>query len=884
MAREMPKHFDPASSERKWYAWWIEKRLFHADEHSKRSPYSIVIPPPNVTGSLHMGHALNNTLQDILVRFRRMTGFEALWMPGTDHAGIATQNVVEKSLASQGTDRHSLGREKFIENVWVWKEKYGGVILEQLQRLGASCDWERERFTMDEGLSRAVREVFVQLYNEGLIYQGDYIINWCPRCHTALSDLEVEHHPRKGHLWHIRYPSSTGEGEVIVATTRPETMLGDTAVAVNPSDKRYRPLLGKSFHLPLTRREIPLIADEFCDMEFGTGAVKVTPAHDPNDFEIGERHDLPKIAVISGDGTMTHEAGEKYEGLDRFECRKRIVRDLEDGGFLVKTEDYEHAVGRCYRCQTIIEPIISRQWFVRTADLAVPAIAAVRDGRIRIIPESWEKTYFEWMNNIRDWCISRQIWWGHRIPVWTCGDCGRVIVQVTDPEVCPECGGPDLNQEEDVLDTWFSSALWPFSTMGWPEKTKTLEKFYPTSCLVTGFDILFFWVARMIMMGMKFMGDVPFRDVYIHALVRDADGQKMSKSRGNVIDPLVMIDRYGADAFRFTLTAFAAMGRDVRLSEDRIEGYRNFVNKIWNASKLVLSYLGERPVAGGTKAGKARQEHNRWIRSRMSEVVDRTRGALDAYRFNDTASLLYQFFWHEYCDWYLEISKPYLYGDHGEEAREETARTAGEVLESFLRLLHPVMPFLTEEIWQRLPGAAGSIMTAPYPEAREEDRDPEVEESMQLVMDFITSIRNLRTESGIPPSMRVRATVVCTDGDIRASLERASDQIGRLARLSHFDLARSADGVDSEGSRTVVRGQEVLVAADEEVDKGAERARLQKERTKVTAELEKLEKKLGNPQFLEKAPREVVQKNENLRDQLAAQRDKLGESLEKLGA
>ena len=882
MPKDLPKHFDPEASERKWYSWWIEKGYFHADEYSERPPFSIVIPPPNVTGSLHMGHALNNTLQDVLIRYRRMMGFETLWMPGTDHAGIATQNVVEKNLASQGTDRHTIGRDKFIENVWSWKEKYGGVILEQLQRLGASCDWDRERFTMDEGLSRAVRQVFVQLYEEGLIYQGDYIINWCPRCHTALSDLEVEHYPRKGHLWHIRYPSSTGEGEVVVATTRPETMLGDTAVAVNPADERYRALLGKSFHLPLTKREIPLIADDFCDMEFGTGAVKVTPAHDPNDFEIGERHDLPKIAVISIDGTMTHEAGENYEGLDRYECRDRVVKDLAEGGFLVKTEGYEHSVGQCYRCQTIIEPIISRQWFVRTRDLAAPAIEAVKEGRIRIIPETWEKTYFEWMNNIRDWCISRQIWWGHRIPVWTCEDCSRVIVQVHEPEKCPDCGGPDLTQEDDVLDTWFSSALWPFSTMGWPERTKTLDKFYPTSCLVTGFDILFFWVARMIMMGLKFMGDVPFRDVYIHALVRDAEGQKMSKSRGNVIDPLVMIDKYGADAFRFTLAAFAAMGRDVRLSEDRIEGYRNFINKIWNASKLVLSYL-EKDSVRETGAKKAvREEHNRWIRSRISDVTARTRSALEGYRFNDGAGNLYQFFWHEYCDWYLEFSKPFLYGDLGEDAREETAETAGMVLDVFLRLLHPIMPFLTEEIWQRLPGNKGSIMVAPYPEVIAEDRDLEAEKTMTMIMDFITAIRNLRTESGIPPSSKVRATLISDDPDISALVKKASDQITRLARLSALGITSFPGKEDPEALRTVVRGQEIRITTEEDVDRKAERERLQKELGKVMTELEKVEKKLGNPQFVQKAPREVVQKNKTLRDQMEAQRDKLTESLGRL--
>jgi valyl-tRNA synthetase len=736
---------------------------------------------------------------------------------------------------------------------------------------------------MDEGLSKAVREVFVRLYDEGLIYQGDYIINWCPRCHTALSDLEVEHHDRKGKLYHLRYPSVDGTAEVVVATTRPETMLGDTAVAVNPADDRYKEMLGKSFHLPMTRRDIPLIADEFCDMEFGTGAVKVTPAHDPNDFEIGERHDLPKVAVISMDGTMTHEAGEAYEGLDRYECRKKIVENLDAGGYLVKVEDYDHAVGQCYRCQTVIEPIISLQWFVRTKELAKPAIEAVQDGRIKIVPASWEKTYFEWMYNIRDWCISRQIWWGHRIPVWYCGDCGKVVVQVEEPTVCPECSSHDLKQEEDVLDTWFSSALWPFSTMGWPDKTPALEKFYPTSCLVTGFDILFFWVARMIMMGMKFMGDVPFKEVYIHALVRDAEGQKMSKSRGNVIDPLVIIDEYGADAFRFTLAAFAAMGRDIKLAEDRIEGYRNFINKIWNASKLVLSYLEEVTPDQLADPGAPVEEHNRWIRSRLAAVTGQIRGAIESDRFNDVANTLYQFFWHEYCDWYLELAKPSLYGDRGEESSLETTVTAGMVLENFLRLLHPVMPFVTEEVWQRFPVKGDSIMTASYPEARTVDMDAAAEENMAVVMDFITAVRNLRTELGIPAGRRVQATIVCRDRHIAGVLEGAVADMARLARLSGVQITETRPEQDS-GSAAVVRGQEIIISAEEEaVDKGAEVERLTKELAKVTAELDKVEKKLGNPQFVEKAPEEVVRKNRGILEELQAQRGKLEENLERMG-
>ena len=877
----MEKYFNPEEAEKRWYATWMEKGYFHADETSSHPPYSIVIPPPNVTGSLHMGHALNNTLQDILIRYRRMSGFEALWMPGTDHAGIATQNVVEKQLAAEGIDRHSLGRDRFVQRVWEWRKTYGGVILEQLRRLGASCDWERERFTMDAGLSKAVREVFVRLYKEKFIYQGDYIINWCPRCQTAISDLEVEYRDTRGHLYHIRYPASDGKGEVVVATTRPETMLGDTAVAVHPEDPRYTSLTGRSFLLPLTTREIPLITDTFCDMEFGTGAVKVTPAHDPNDFEIGERHDLPSISVISTEGKMTHEAGERYEGVDRYECRRMVVQDLEDGGYLVGVEDHEHSVGQCYRCQTVIEPIISRQWFVKMKDLAKPAMKAVEDGRIKIFPESWEKTYFEWMNNIRDWCISRQIWWGHRIPVWTCSGCGEIMVEIEDPTECSACGSHEIKQVEDVLDTWFSSALWPFSTMGWPEKTQTLEKFYPTNCLITGFDILFFWVARMIMMGMKFMGDVPFREVYIHALVRDAEGHKMSKSRGNVIDPLVMIDKYGADAFRYTLTAFAAMGRDIKLAEDRIEGYRHFINKIWNASGLVLRYAGgfrEDEILNPPDPGL---RHNSWIRSRLSRVITSVRGALDNYRYNEAANLMYQFFWHEFCDWYLELAKPSFYGDRGESALRETSLTAVHVLEAVLRLMHPIIPFITEDIWQRLPMEVESIMLAPYPMAREGDRDLEVEEVLSTVMDITTAIRNLRTQLEVQPSRKVPATVLCHDAGMAGILRESATDIIRLAALDSLEILEKGQKPE-DVAITVVRGQEVYIRPETSVDVEAETLRLGRALQKAAAELDKVERKLKNREFLRKAPGEVVEKNRNARDELNLQILKLKQNMERL--
>jgi valyl-tRNA synthetase len=891
MNEKMDKHYDPAAAERRWYALWRERKHGHADALSGKPPYSIVIPPPNVTGSLHMGHALNNTLQDILIRYQRMRGSETLWVFGTDHAGIATQNVVERELAREGVDRHALGRERFVERVWEWKGRYGGVIRGQLQRLGCSCDWERERFTMDEGLSRAVREVFVRLYKEGFIYQGDYIVNWCPRCHTALSDLEVEYAECDGHLWHIRYPSVDGRSEVVVATTRPETMLGDTAVAVNPGDKRYRKMLGKSFRLPLTCREIPMIADEYASMEFGTGAVKVTPAHDPNDFLAGERHQLPRVSVIGPDGRMTHDAGERYANLTSEEARRRVVEDLTAGGFLVRVEEHRHAVGQCYRCQTVVEPLISRQWFVRMKELAAPAIAAVREGRIRIHPDSWEKTYYEWMENIRDWCISRQIWWGHRIPVWACGECGEVVVETEDPRACPACKAGKLRQEEDVLDTWFSSALWPFSTLGWPEKTDELRKFYPTSVLVTAFDILFFWVARMIVMGLKFMGEPPFREVYIHALVRDAEGQKMSKSRGNVIDPLLMIDKYGADAFRFTLAAFAAMGRDVRLSEERIEGYRHFINKIWNAAKLVLSHTGgltgadvASPSAfapGGAPADKpaARELHNRWIRSRLAAAAGETARAIEGYRFNEAASALYEFFWKEYCDWYLELAKPSFYGNNGEETKQETAATAAHVLESFLRLLHPFMPFFTEEVRQHLPGAGASLYEAAWPTADAGQADAEAEWTMAVLMDFTTGLRNLRAESGVQPGAQVAAEIHAADDRLRKTLAAHAEVLTRLSRLSSLAVTGAKAAV--AGATAVVRGQAIFLTLAG-VDRAAESARLRKELEKVTEELGRVEKKLANRQFTDKAPPEVVEKNRGIVAELARQRDKLTENLARL--
>ncbi len=872
----LDKVYDPDRTEAKWYAFWNQQSYFRGTLHADRPFFSIVIPPPNVTGSLHMGHALNNTLQDILIRWRRMAGCNTLWMPGTDHAGIATQNVVERELASNGESRHDLGRDAFIERVWQWRAEYGGVIINQLKRLGASCDWSRERFTMDEGLSHAVREVFVRLYEEGLVYRGNYIINWCPRCHTALSDVEVEHEETAGHLYHIRYPLIGEAGALTVATTRPETMLGDTALAVNPDDDRYRALIGKKARLPILERELTVIADSYVDSAFGTGVVKITPAHDPNDFEVGLRHELPQVNVMDPDARMNDAAG-PYAGLDRYACRKSLVKDLKKAGLLEKVDAHQHAVGHCYRCKTVVEPVLSLQWFVRMKELAEPAVRAVEEGQVRFVPAGWQNTYFEWMRNIRDWCISRQIWWGHRIPAWYCDDCAGVTVSREDPDRCVHCGRGKIQQETDVLDTWFSSSLWPFSTLGWPEKTPELQHYYPTSVLITGFDIIFFWVARMIMMGCKFMGEVPFRDVYIHALVRDAEGQKMSKSKGNVIDPLTMIDAYGTDAFRFTLTAFAAQGRDVRLSEERIEGYRNFCNKIWNAARFALMNLGDEAEAG---AGWAPELADRWILSRLNRATAEVTEALGAYRFNEAASTLYQFFWHEFCDWYLELIKERLYGTSPE--RKQTAQHyLLQVLEESLRLLHPVMPFITEEIYQHLPAHTESIMTAPYPESDRDREDPGAEEQMAAVMDAVTLIRNIRGEMNIPPSKTLHPLIRARDGQTARVLSEQRAYILSLTRSEEAqvgtDLARPA-----ASAMAVSDLLEVFVPLGGLIDFEEERSRLLKNLKKVQKEMAAVSRKLANENFIEKAPPEVVEKERQRRKDLGNKAQKIEAGLQAL--
>jgi valyl-tRNA synthetase len=869
--------YDPHEVERRWYGFWEEHGYFHADPESGKPPFSQVIPPPNVTGVLHMGHALNNTLQDIIARRRRMQGYEVLWMPGTDHAGIATQNVVERAIEKEGTDRHRLGREKFVERVWEWKEEYGGTIISQLKRLGCSCDWERERFTMDEGCSLAVRTVFKELYDQGLIYRGTYIINWCVRCHTALSDIEVEHEDKTGHLWYVSYPFEDGSGAVVVATTRPETMLGDTAVAVYPADERYAGMEGRTLVLPLLDRRIPVITDKFVDPEFGTGAVKVTPAHDPNDYEIGRRHDLEQVNILNPDGTV-NENGGPYAGMDRYEAREAVVRDLRDLGLLVKEEEHLHAVGHCYRCATEVEPYLSTQWFVKMEPLARPGIEAVRDGRIRFTPERWSKVYFDWMENIRDWCISRQLWWGHRIPVWYCDDCGGQVVEIEAPEAC-HCGSANLRQDPDVLDTWFSSGLWPFSTMGWPEKNPTLEVFYPTSVLTTAFDIIFFWVARMIMLGLRFMDDVPFRDVFVTALVRDFEGKKMSKSSGNVIDPIDVIEVYGTDALRFTLGSIAVPGRDINLSEERIEGNRNFVSKIWNASRLVLSNLaGFEP--GTEVPDDALELSDRWIMSRIARLIERTDEGMDSYNFSIAGKALYQFFWGDFCDWYLELIKPRFYRGTPEQ-KLAAQSVAWRVLECSMRLLHPYMPFVTEEIWQKLPDAGESIMIAAWPDALAFPLDEEAEREMELLQSTIVGIRSARSEHGIPPTGKVRAVIVCEKDEVRQVLDERRDYLTGLAGISEIEFAEDAPGAGF-GMRVVVEGAEAYLSWESGVDAGEEIDRLARRLAKVSSDLERTLAKLANAGFVSKAPPAVIEKEREKERELTETRQKLNDQIEAL--
>jgi len=867
---EIPKIYDPQNIEDKWYDFWLKNNFFAANPNPGKNPFVIVIPPPNVTAVLHAGHAFNNTIQDIYIRYKRKQGFETLWQPGTDHAGIATQNAVERSLAQDKISRHDLGREKFVEKVWEWREKYGSTIIHQLKKLGCSCDWSRERFTMDEMLSRAVVEVFVRLYEKDLIYKGKYIINWCPRCATALSDEEVEHRETSGHLWHFMYPLKEGNSCIVVATTRPETMLGDTAVAVNPNDRRYKYMIGKTLILPLMDREIPVIADEFVDPEFGTGAVKVTPAHDPNDFLMGERHHLEQINIMHPDGVLNKNAGQ-FEGSDRFVARNQVIQAMEKLGYLEKVTNHHHNVGHCHRCNTMIEPYLSEQWFVKVAPLARPALDVVRNGKVRLHPhDRWFRTYEHWMENVRDWCISRQLWWGHRIPVYYCNACDHMMVLRDAPATCTACGSDHIRQDEDVLDTWFSSWLWPFSTQGWPEKTEDLKYFYPSDLLVTGPDIIFFWVARMIMAGLEFMGEVPFRDVLLNGIVRDEFGRKMSKSLGNGIDPLEMIDTYSADAVRFTLVMLSSEGQDINLSSNHFEMGRNFSNKIWNAYRFLSMHIGKIDT-DFRKYSPDFELADRWILSSFQRTVQRVGENLDKFRVNEALNIAYQFFWHDYCDWYLELIKSRLYNKKNKGPRNAALSVATYIMKESMSLLHPYIPFISEEIWQALKNSAEkSIVIQPWPEADPELSDQNSEEQMRLIQDAIGSIRNIRAEMNVPPG-RTAHLYLRGDDELTTVIKKYEMYFTSLAKVEN--IQPFTDDIGQEPVATAVVGKlELFLPLADLVDLEKEKVRLEKEFQRLTGLEKALKAKLANEKFLEKAPGNVVetekQKLANIRESL----------------
>ena len=857
MAEEhnIPKVYDPASVEKKWYKYWEEHRYFHAEVEADKKPFSIVIPPPNITGQLHMGHALDNTLQDILIRWHRMMGDNTLWMPGYDHAGLATQIKVEEVLKKEeGKTRYDLGREEFIKRVWEWKDKYGDRIIEQLKSLGVSCDWERKRFTMDEGCSQAVREVFVSLYEKGLIYQGSRITNWCVNCNTALSDIEVEHEDDAGNLWYVRYPV-VGEMEtyLTIATTRPETMLGDTAVAVNPEDPRYGHLVGKMLQLPLTERQIPIIADSYVDLEFGTGAVKITPAHDPNDFEMGMRHNLESIVVIGMDGYMTEEAG-KFAGQERYECRKNLVHELQEKGYLVKIEEHNHAVGHCQRCRSVIEPLVSKQWFVKMEPLVKAAVDCVEDGRTQFVPERFTKTYTGWMENIRDWCISRQIWWGHRIPVWYCDACGEVIASRVDIDKCPKCGGA-VHQDEDALDTWFSSALWPFSTMGWPEKTDLLKQFYPTSVLVTGYDIIFFWVARMLIMGMEFMKDIPFDKVFIHGLVRDSQGRKMSKSLGNGIDPLEVIEKYGADTLRFMLITGNTPGNDMRFYWERVEASRNFANKVWNASRFIMMNIEKAPVLDAQPADLTMAD--KWILSKANSLVKEVTENMDKFELGIALQKVYDFIWEEFCDWYIEMVKPRLWDDN-DTTKAAAIWTLRTVLMDSLKLLHPFMPFITEEIFCNLQEEEPSIMISSWPVYKEERNFGPEEHAVEIIKGAVRAIRNVRTSMNVPPSKKAKVFVVSEDQEVREIFEHSKVFFGTLGYASEVAIQADKNGIAEDAVSAVAPQAAIYMPFAELVDIEKEVERLKKEEERLAKELARVNGMLNNEKFVSRAPQAKI--------------------------
>lgn len=875
MAKELAKQYDPSEVEDRTYKFWCDKKYFHAEVNPDKKPYTIVIPPPNITGQLHMGHALDNTLQDVLIRFRRMQGYETLWLPGTDHASIATEAKIVEAMRKEGVTKEDIGREGFLERAWDWKKQYGSRIIEQLKKMGSSCDWDRERFTLDEGCSKAVREVFVNLYEKGLIYQGERMVNWCPHCRTTISDAEVEYEDQAGHFWHLRYPFKDGSGYVELATTRPETMLGDTAVAVNPNDERYKDLIGKTLILPIVHREIPVVADDYVDIEFGTGVVKITPAHDPNDYEVGLRHNLEIIDVMTDDGHIAEGWG-KYSGMDRYECRKEIVKDLEAEGALIKIEDYSHNVGTCYRCHTTIEPRLSKQWFVSMKPLAQPAIDAVKDGRTKFVPERFEKVYFHWLENIRDWCISRQLWWGHRIPAWYCADCGKITVSREDAKACAHCGSTNIEQDPDTLDTWFSSALWPFSTMGWPEDTPEYKYFYPTNTLVTGYDIIPFWVMRMMFSGLEQTGQVPFDTVFIHGLVRDAQGRKMSKSLGNGIDPLEIISEYGADALRFTLATGNSPGNDMRFSDDKVKASRNFANKLWNAARFVLMYLDDNFKYDGLP--KDLEIEDKWILSKVNTLAKEVTDNLDKFELGIAIQKLYDFIWDVFCDWYIEIAKIRLQGTD-ENAQDNAKSVLVYVLTDILKLLHPFMPFITEEIYQAIPHSDESIMVSKWVEYDDSLSFSAEEAEMERIMKAIRAIRNRRSEMNIPPSRK--ATVYIKTAH-KQTFESGVEFVKRLASANDVIIG---DGFDNLGNivTIITDDAEIYIPMGDLVDFEAERKRLEKELAQAQDKLDFISKKLNNPGFVNKAPEKVVAQNREDAAKLQEKIENIKNSLESLG-
>ena len=850
MGKELAKAYEPHEVEERIYEFWMNGKYFHAEADSKKKPYTIVIPQPNITGQLHMGHALDETLQDILIRFRRMQGYSALWLPGTDHASIATEAKIVEAMKQEGVTKEDIGRDGFMKRAWEWKEKYGGTIISQLKKLGSSCDWDRERFTLDEGCSKAVKEVFVKLYNEGLIYRGERMINWCPNCKTSISDAEVDFAEKDGNFWHIRYPLADGSGYLNLATTRPETMLGDTAVAVHPEDERYQHLIGKMLILPLVGREIPIVADTYVEQDFGTGVVKITPAHDPNDFEVGLRHNLPVINIMDESGIINENGGE-YQGMDRLDARKKIVKALEEQGYLIKVEPIKHNVGTCYRCKTVVEPRVSKQWFVKMEPLAKPAVKAVEDGEVKFVPERFDKIYFNWMNNIKDWCISRQLWWGHRIPAWYCDDCNEITVSRETPHACCKCGSTHIHQDEDTLDTWFSSALWPFSTLGWPDNTEELNYFYPTNTLVTGYDIIFFWVARMIFSGLAHMGKVPFDTVFIHGIVRDANGVKMSKSLGNGIDPLEVIDQYGADALRFMLATGNSPGNDMRYSPEKVEASRNFANKIWNAARFILMNLEGHEIKN--ELPNELTTEDKWIISSFNRVAKEITENLEKFELGIAAQKIYDFLWDIFCDWYIEIAKIRMNSDD-----IQTAQNAREVLvwvmTGTLKLLHPFMPFITEEIWQTLPHKGDALIVAEWPEYCQEHDFPEAELEMQRIMDVIRGVRNRRAEMNVPPSRKTNLYIATAEPN---TFENGIAILNKLAYATQITIGQA---FDIEGAVTIVTNDaKVYIPMDELVDKKAELARLNKELETAKKQFAQVNGKLNNQGFLSKAPAQVVE-------------------------